>query len=168
MELGPHDHFMQKEIYEQPRAISDTIEAVIDNNNFDITLLGEDAGIFLKDIDSILILAAGTSYYAGLTAKYWFESIAKIPTSVEIASEYRYRDSVVKFKQLIITISQSGETLDTIEALKHAKRIGHKKTLTICNVQDSAIVRESDMVCKARVVLPIPSTPVIMIPTPRI
>jgi len=150
MELGPHDHFMQKEIYEQPRAISDTIEAVIDNNNFDITLLGEDAGIFLKDIDSILILAAGTSYYAGLTAKYWFESIAKIPTSVEIASEYRYRDSVVKFKQLIITISQSGETLDTIEALKHAKRIGHKKTLTICNVQDSAIVRESDMVFYTR------------------
>ena len=150
MELGPHDHFMQKEIYEQPRAIADTIEAVIDKNNFDIKLLGKKSEKLLKDIDSILILAAGTSYYAGLTAKYWLESIAQIPTNVEIASEYRYRDSVFKSKQLIITISQSGETLDTIEALKHAKKIGHKKTLTICNVQDSAIVRESDMVFYTR------------------
>jgi glucosamine--fructose-6-phosphate aminotransferase (isomerizing) len=134
---------MQKEIYEQPRAISDTIEVVMDTNTFDLNILGGNAKKVLKDIDSILILAAGTSYYAGLTAKYWLESIAKIPTNVEIASEYRYRESVPNPKQLIISISQSGETLDTIESLKHAKKSGHKKTLTICNVQESAIVRES-------------------------
>lgn len=145
MELGPYDHFMQKEIYEQPRAISDTIEGVIDSNTFDENILGLNASKILKGIDSILILAAGTSYYAGLTAKYWLEGIARIPTNVEIASEYRYRASVANPKQLIITISQSGETLDTIEALKHAKKNGHKKTLTICNVQESAIVRESSL-----------------------
>jgi glutamine---fructose-6-phosphate transaminase (isomerizing) len=145
MELGPYQHYMQKEIYEQPRAISDTIEAVIDANEFNVEILGDQAKKILSDIDSVLILAAGTSYYAGLTAKYWFESIAKIPTNVEIASEYRYRSSIGNPKQLIITISQSGETLDTIEALKHAKKMGHKKTLTICNVQESAISRESKL-----------------------
>ena len=143
MELGPYSHYMQKEIYEQPRAISDTIEVVMDTNTFDLNILGSNAKKVLKNIDSILILAAGTSYYAGLTAKYWLESIAKIPTNVEIASEYRYRTSVANPEQLIITISQSGETLDTVESLKHAKKSGHKKTLTICNVQESAIVRES-------------------------
>jgi len=143
MDLGPYSHFMQKEIYEQPSAISDSIEAVIDNGRFDLNLLGKHAEKMVQDIDSILIIAAGTSYYAGLTAKYWFESIVGIPTNVEIASEYRYRASVKNPRQLIITISQSGETLDTIEALKHAKKMGHKKTITICNVQDSAIVRES-------------------------
>ena len=145
MELGPYQHYMQKEIYEQPRAISDTIEAVIDANEFNVEILGDQAKKILSDIDSVLILAAGTSYYAGLTAKYWFESIAKIPTNVEIASEYRYRSSIGNPKQLIITISQSGETLDTIEALKHAKKMGHKKTITICNVQESAISRESKL-----------------------
>ncbi len=150
MELGPYDHFMQKEIYEQPRALGDTIEAVIDNNSFDVALLGNNAEKVLVDVDSILILAAGTSYYAGLTAKYWIESIAKINVSVEIASEYRYRSSVPNVNQLVITISQSGETLDTIESLKHAKSMGHKKTLTICNVQDSAIVRESKLVLYTR------------------
>jgi glucosamine--fructose-6-phosphate aminotransferase (isomerizing) len=145
MELGPYSHYMQKEIYEQPRAISDTIEAVMDTNKFDLNILGSNAKKVLKDINSILILAAGTSYYAGLTAKYWLESIAQITTNVEIASEYRYRASVPNPKQLIITISQSGETLDTIESLKHAKKMGHKKTLTICNVQESAIVRESSL-----------------------
>ena len=150
MDLGPHDHFMQKEIYEQPRALGDTIEAVIDNNKFDNSLFGNKAKDVFKNIDSILILAAGTSYYAGLTAKYWFESIAKIPTAIEISSEYRYRDSVPNLNQLVITISQSGETLDTIEALKHAKKIGHKKTLAICNVQESAIVRASNLVFYTR------------------
>ncbi len=150
MDLGPHDHFMQKEIYEQPRALGDTIEAVIDNNKFDNSLFGNKAKDIFKNIDSILILAAGTSYYAGLTAKYWFESIAQIPTTIEISSEYRYRDSVPNPNQLIITISQSGETLDTIEALKHAKKIGHKKTLAICNVQESAIVRASNLVFYTR------------------
>jgi glucosamine--fructose-6-phosphate aminotransferase (isomerizing) len=150
MDLGPHDHFMQKEIYEQPRALGDTIEAVIDNNKFDNSLFGNKAKDVFKNIDSILILAAGTSYYAGLTAKYWFESIAKIPTAIEISSEYRYRDSVPNLNQLVISISQSGETLDTIEALKHAKKIGHKKTLAICNVQESAIVRASSLVFYTR------------------
>ena len=150
MELGPYDHFMQKEIYEQPRALSDTIEAVIDNNAFDVELLGKKAKKILSNVDSVLILAAGTSYYAGLTAKYWMESLAKIPVNVEIASEYRYRTSVPNKNQLIVTISQSGETLDTIESLKHAKNIGHEKTLSICNVQDSAIVRESELVIYTR------------------
>lgn len=150
MDLGPYDHFMQKEIYEQPRALGDTIEAVIDNNKFNDSLFGNKAKEVLKNTDSILILAAGTSYYAGLTAKYWFESIANIPTTIEISSEYRYRKSVPNKNQLVITISQSGETLDTIEALKHAKKIGHKKTLAICNVQESAIVRASKLVFYTR------------------
>jgi len=150
MDLGPHDHFMQKEIYEQPRALGDTIEAVIDNNKFDYSVFGGKAKNIFKNIDSILILAAGTSYYAGLTAKYWFEDIAQIATTVEISSEYRYRKSVPNKNQLVITISQSGETLDTIEALKHAKKIGHKKTLAICNVQESAIARASNLVFYTR------------------
>ncbi|MGE4597239.1 MAG: glutamine--fructose-6-phosphate transaminase (isomerizing) [Methylophilaceae bacterium] len=150
MDLGPFSHFMQKEIYEQPRALGDTIEAVIDNNQFDYSLFGNEADKVLNDVSSILILAAGTSYYAGLTAKYWLESIAQIPTNIEISSEYRYRSSVPNPKQLVITISQSGETLDTIEALKHAKKMGHKKTLAICNVQESAIARASELVFYTR------------------
>ena len=145
MDLGPHDHFMQKEIYEQPRAIGDTIEAVIDNNKFESALFGKNAKNILKNVDGILILAAGTSYYAGLTAKYWLEDVAKIPTAVEISSEYRYRKAVPNKNQLVISISQSGETLDTIEALKHAQKMGHKKTLAICNVQESAIARASKL-----------------------
>ncbi len=150
LELGPYNHFMQKEIHEQPRALTDSIEAVIDSNRFDVTLFGARAAETFRDIDAILILAAGTSYYAGLTAKYWLESIAKIPTSVEIASEYRYRSSVPNPRQLIVTISQSGETLDTMEALKHAKSLGQTQTLSICNVQESAIPRASKLVFYTR------------------
>lgn len=150
MELGPYAHFMQKEIHEQPRALADTIEALIDNNAFSSNLFGEGAEAIFNDIDSILILAAGTSYYAALTAKYWLESIAKVPTNVEIASEYRYRTSVPNAKQLIVTISQSGETLDTMEALKHAKALGQMHTLAICNVQESAIPRASQLVFYTR------------------
>lgn len=150
MELGPYAHFMQKEIHEQPRALADTIEALIDNNAFSSNLFGEGAEVIFNDIDSILILAAGTSYYAALTAKYWLESIAKVPTNVEIASEYRYRTSVPNAKQLIVTISQSGETLDTMEALKHAKALGQMHTLAICNVQESAIPRASQLVFYTR------------------
>ncbi len=150
MELGPYSHFMQKEIHEQPRALTDTIEALIDNNQFSAELFGDDAGEVFKQTDSILILAAGTSYYAALTAKYWLESIAKIATNVEIASEYRYRTSVANPKQLIVTISQSGETLDTMEALKHAKSLGQNLTLSICNVQESAIPRASKLVFYTR------------------
>jgi glucosamine--fructose-6-phosphate aminotransferase (isomerizing) len=150
LELGPYAHFMQKEIHEQPRALTDTIEALIDDNAFSPALFGDQKGEVLKQVDSILILAAGTSYYAALTAKYWLESIAKIPTNVEIASEYRYRDSVPNTRQLIVTISQSGETLDTMEALKHAKSLGQQVTLAICNVQESAIPRASQLVFYTR------------------
>ncbi len=150
MELGPYAHFMQKEIHEQPRALTDTIEALIDDNRFSPALFGDKADELFKQVDSILILAAGTSYYAALTAKYWLESIAKLPTNVEIASEYRYRVSVPNPKQLIVTISQSGETLDTMEALKHAKSLGQNLTLAICNVQESAIPRASQLVFYTR------------------
>ena len=150
MELGPYAHFMQKEIHEQPRALADTIEALIDDNHFSPALFGDGAEAIFNQVDSILILAAGTSYYAALTAKYWIEDIAKLPTSVEIASEYRYRQSVPNPKQLIVTISQSGETLDTMEALKHAKSLGQNLTLAICNVQESAIPRASSLVFYTR------------------
>ncbi len=150
MELGPYAHFMQKEIHEQPRALTDTIEALIDDNQFSAALFGDQAEAIFQQIDSILILAAGTSYYAALTAKYWLESLAKLPTNVEIASEYRYRVSVPNPKQLIVTISQSGETLDTMEALKHAKSLGQNLTLAICNVQESAIPRASQLVFYTR------------------
>jgi glucosamine--fructose-6-phosphate aminotransferase (isomerizing) len=150
MELGPYTHFMQKEIHEQPRALTDTIEAVIDDANFGTALFGREAQEVFSGVDSILILAAGTSYYAGLTAKYWLESIARLPVSVEIASEYRYRSSVPNPRQLIVTISQSGETLDTMEALKHAKSLGQELTLAICNVQESAIPRASKLVFYTR------------------
>ena len=150
MELGPYSHFMQKEIHEQPRALTDTIEALINDNSFSPALFGDAASEVFEQVDSILILAAGTSYYAALTAKYWLESIAKLPTSVEIASEYRYRDSVPNPRQLIVTISQSGETLDTMEALKHAISLGQNLTLSICNVQESAIPRASQLVLYTR------------------
>lgn len=150
MELGPYTHFMQKEIHEQPSALTDTMEATIDDAAFSPALFGKDAAEVLEQADSILILAAGTSYYAGLTAKYWLESIAQLPTSVEIASEYRYRRSVPNPRQLVITISQSGETLDTMEALKHAKSLGQQLTLAICNVQESAIPRASRLIFYTR------------------
>jgi glucosamine--fructose-6-phosphate aminotransferase (isomerizing) len=150
LELGPYAHFMQKEIHEQPRALTDTIEALIDDNKFSVELFGSKASEVFSQINSVLILAAGTSYYAALTAKYWLESIAKLPCNVEIASEYRYRESVANPKQLIVTISQSGETLDTMEALKHAKSLGQHLTLAICNVQESAIPRASQLVFYTR------------------
>jgi glutamine---fructose-6-phosphate transaminase (isomerizing) len=150
LELGPYAHFMQKEIHEQPRALTDTIEALIDDASFSPALFGEGAEAVFKEIDSVLILAAGTSYYAGLTAKYWLESIAGLPTNIEIASEYRYRVSIPNPRQLIVTISQSGETLDTMEALKHAQSLGQKLTLSICNVQESALPRASKLVFYTR------------------
>ena len=150
MELGPYAHFMQKEIHEQPRALTDTMEALIDDNGFSPALFGDAASEVFGQVDSILILAAGTSYYAALTAKYWLESIARLPTNVEIASEYRYRQSVPNPRKLIVTISQSGETLDTMEALKHAKSLGQNLTLAICNVQESAIPRASRLVFYTR------------------
>ena len=138
-ELGPYRHYMQKEIFEQPRAIADTLEGV---TGIMPELFGDNAYKIFKQVDSVLILACGTSYYSGLTAKYWIESVAKIPVSVEIASEYRYRDSVPNPNALVVTISQSGETADTLAALKHARAQGMAHTLTICNVSTSAMVRE--------------------------
>ncbi len=138
-ELGPYRHYMQKEIFEQPTAIANTLEAI---THISPELFGDGAYRIFKEVDSVLILACGTSYYAGSTAKYWLESIAKIPTSVEIASEYRYRDSVPNPRTLVVTISQSGETADTLAALKHARAQGMEHTLTVCNVSTSAMVRE--------------------------
>lgn len=149
LELGAYSHFMQKEIYEQPRAVSDTAEIFLDAG-FIAENFGENAEAVFNDIDSIKILACGTSYYAALTAKYWLESIAKIATDVEIASEYRYREVIANPKQLIITISQSGETLDTMEALKYAQAMGHKHSLSICNVMESALPRASELVVYTR------------------
>ncbi len=139
VELGQFQHYMQKEISEQPRAIADTLEGV---TGIMPELFGDSAFNVFKQIDSVLILACGTSYYAGLTAKYWIESIAKIPVNVEIASEYRYRDSVPNSNSLVVAISQSGETADTLAALKHARSLGMLHTLTICNVATSDMVRE--------------------------
>ncbi len=150
LELGPYRHFMQKEIHEQPRALGDTIEAAIDAGGFPATLFGKNAEAVLSDIEGVQILACGTSYYAGLTARYWIEAIAGLPCSVEIASEYRYRAAYANPKHLIVTISQSGETLDTMEALKYAKSLGHLHTLSICNVPESAIPRASELVCYTR------------------
>jgi glucosamine--fructose-6-phosphate aminotransferase (isomerizing) len=138
-ELGPYRHYMQKEIFEQPRVVGDTLEGV---TGIMPELFGDDAFRVFKEIDRVLILACGTSYYAGLTAKYWIESVAKLPVNVEIASEYRYRDSVPHPSTLVVTISQSGETADTLAALKHARGLGMTNTLTICNVAHSAMVRE--------------------------
>ncbi|MET0808376.1 MAG: glutamine--fructose-6-phosphate transaminase (isomerizing) [Pseudoxanthomonas sp.] len=149
LELGPYRHFMQKEIHEQPRALADTIEAVIDGG-FDASLFGASAEAVLRDIEGVQILACGTSYYAGMTARYWMEAISGLPCSVEIASEYRYRAAHANPKHLIVTISQSGETLDTMEALKYAKSLGHLHTLSVCNVPESAIPRASELVCYTR------------------
>ncbi|OIQ71205.1 glutamine--fructose-6-phosphate aminotransferase [mine drainage metagenome] len=142
VELGPYRHFMQKEIFEQPRAIADTLEGV---QSVTPTLFGAAAASVFPAISSVRILACGTSYYAGLTAKYWIESIARVQVDVEIASEYRYRDSVPDPAALVVVISQSGETADTLAALKHAKQLGHTHTLAVVNVQTSAMARETAM-----------------------
>ncbi|MEP7154694.1 MAG: glutamine--fructose-6-phosphate transaminase (isomerizing) [Betaproteobacteria bacterium] len=148
-ELGPYQHFMQKEIHEQPRALADTMEAVL-TEGVHPGLFGEGAAEIFRDIDAVLILASGTSYYSALVAKQWIETIARIPVVVELGHEYRYRDSIANPKQLVVTISQSGETLDTMEALKRAKELGHAYTLSICNVRESAIPRASRLVCYTR------------------
>jgi glucosamine--fructose-6-phosphate aminotransferase (isomerizing) len=141
-ELGPYRHYMQKEIFEQPRAIGDTLEGL---EGITPELFGDGAYSVFKEIDNVLILACGTSYYSGCTAKYWLEGIAKIPTQVEVASEYRYRTSVPNPRTLVVTITQSGETADTLAALRHAQSLGMKHTLTVCNVATSAMVRECEL-----------------------
>jgi glutamine---fructose-6-phosphate transaminase (isomerizing) len=150
VDLGPYRHYMQKEIHEQPRAVSDTLEGVIDGGVDIDGLYGAGAATAFAGIDSVLILASGTSYYAGLVARYWLEGVAQVPCGVELGHEYRYRDSIPNPRQLVVTISQSGETLDTMEALKRAKELGHPHTLSICNVRESAIPRASKFVFYTR------------------
>jgi len=156
-ELGPYRHYMQKEIFEQPGAIANTLEGV---EGISPELFGDAAHRVFKDIDAVLILACGTSYYSGCTAKYWLESIAGIPTQVEVASEYRYRTSVPNPRTLVVTITQSGETADTLAALRHAQSLGMTQTLTICNVATSAMVRECKLayVTRAGVEIGVAST----------
>jgi len=143
-ELGPYAHYMQKEIAEQPRAITDTVEKILDIG-FMPELFGADAVNVLRDVECVTVLACGTSYHAGLVARYWIEQIARIPCVTEVASEYRYRASVPNPRALVVTISQSGETADTLAALKHAKAQGHHHSLAICNVAESAIIRQSSL-----------------------
>jgi glucosamine--fructose-6-phosphate aminotransferase (isomerizing) len=150
VDLGPYRHYMQKEIHEQPRAVSDTLEAVIDAGIDIDGLFGAGAAAAFRGIEAVLVLASGTSYYAGLVARYWIEGLALVPCSVELGHEYRYRDSIPNPKQLIVTISQSGETLDTMEALKRARELGQPNTLSICNVRESAIPRASRYVFYTR------------------
>lgn len=141
-ELGPYRHYMQKEIFEQPRAIADTLEGV---EGITPTLFGKKAEEVFRSTRRILMLACGTSFYAALTSKYWLEAIAGIPVDVEIASEYRYRTTIPDPETLVVTISQSGETADTLAALKHAVSMGMTKTLAICNVAQSALVHECEL-----------------------
>ncbi|MEO8847200.1 MAG: glutamine--fructose-6-phosphate transaminase (isomerizing) [Casimicrobiaceae bacterium] len=147
VELGPYQHFMQKEIFEQPRAVSDTLEAV---GGISPQLFGAAAETALLAIDRVLILACGTSYFSSLIARQWLESVARIACDVEVASEYRYRDSVPNARTLVVVVSQSGETADTLAALKHAKALGHPHTLAICNVATSAMVRQTEMLFLTR------------------
>ncbi|MCG7577217.1 MULTISPECIES: glutamine--fructose-6-phosphate transaminase (isomerizing) [unclassified Halomonas] len=143
VELGDYSHYMQKEIFEQPQALSNTLEMISGAGQLQPGIFGAEAAEIFQQVNSVLILACGTSSYAGMTAKYWIEQVAGIPCNVEIASEYRYRHSVPNPKQLVVVISQSGETADTLAALHHAKAQGHIFTLAICNVPESAIVRET-------------------------
>jgi glucosamine--fructose-6-phosphate aminotransferase (isomerizing) len=146
VQLGEYTHYMQKEIHEQPQALANTLESVCNSQSLIPGIFGADAAATFADIDSILILACGTSFHAGLVARFWLEEIAGIRCNVEVASEYRYRTSVPNPKSLVVVISQSGETADTQAALNHAKKQGHEHTLAICNVPESALIR----LCKLR------------------
>jgi glucosamine--fructose-6-phosphate aminotransferase (isomerizing) len=145
VELGPYRHYMQKEIFEQPGAVANTLEMVTGARSVSANLFGADAEEVLHKTGSVLIIACGTSYHAGMVARYWLESIAGVACNVEIASEYRYRDSVPAADTLVIAVSQSGETADTLAALQHAKSLGHRHSLAICNVPESALVRAADL-----------------------
>ncbi len=145
VELGEYQHYMQKEIHEQPQALANTLESVCNSQSLVPGIFGAEANTIFPQVENILILACGTSNHSGQVAKYWLEEIAGIPCNVEIASEYRYRTSVPNPKTLVVTISQSGETADTLAALIHAKTTGHAFTLAICNVPESAIIRQSKL-----------------------
>jgi len=142
VDLGPYRHFMQKEIFEQPRAIADTLESV---GGIGPELFGENAAEALASVDAVHVLACGTSYYSGMVARLWLEAVAGLPAQAEIASEYRYRASVPNPDALVVVVSQSGETADTLAALKHAKALGHRHTLAICNVATSSMVRQTEL-----------------------
>ncbi len=142
VELGNYSHYMQKEILEQPEAVANTLEIIGGSKTVQPGIFGAEATTHLPEVDHILILAGGTSAHSGLTARYWLEAVAGVPCTVEIASEYRYRTSVPNPRQLVVAISQSGETADTLAALRYAKSLGQSKTLVICNVPESAIVGE--------------------------
>ncbi len=142
-ELGNYRHFMQKEIHEQPRALTDTLHDALMGERLLPEIFGVDAAQVFAKINAVTILACGTSYHAAKVASYWIESLAGIPCNAEIASEYRYRDSVPNPQALVVTLSQSGETADTLAALRHAQALGHAHTLCICNVAESALVRLS-------------------------
>ena len=141
-QLGPYRHFMQKEIFEQPRALADTVERV---HAIEPSLFGEQAEAALRGVRSVLLLACGTSHHAGLVARHWLEGIAGVPCSVEIASEYRYRSSVADPEGLVVAISQSGETADTLSALEHAQSLGFARSLAVCNVATSALMRATGL-----------------------
>ena len=146
VDLGNYDHFMQKEIFEQPQAIRDTLESRITNNSVVISAFGHKAEEIFNKVKQIQIVACGTSFNAGLVAKYWLEDIAKIPCNVEVASEYRYRRPILLNQTLFITLSQSGETADTVEALKAAKKINSNiSTLCVTNSAESSLTRLSDL-----------------------
>jgi glucosamine--fructose-6-phosphate aminotransferase (isomerizing) len=145
VELGAYKHYMQKEIFEQPRAVADTLELATKTSTLSPQLFGAEAPRVLEEVDSVLIVACGTSYHAGLVARQWIESLAGIRCAVEIASEYRYRDSVPDPRTLVVAISQSGETADTLAALEHARSLGQKHSLAICNVAESALVRATQL-----------------------
>ncbi len=145
VELGEYRHYMQKEIFEQPRAVADTLALATASKTLPTQLFGAEAPRILADIDSVLVVACGTSSHAGLVGRQWIESLAGIPCNVEVASEYRYRTSVPNPRTLVVAISQSGETADTLAALQHAKSLGHEHTLAICNVPESAIVRAAEL-----------------------
>ena len=145
VDLGSYSHYMQKEIFEQPKAVANTLEMVAGAHAVPPEVFGAQAESIFRDIDAVLILACGTSYHAGMVARYWIEGLAGVPCNVEIASEYRYRESVPNPRALVVAISQSGETADTIAAVHHARGLGHRHCLSICNVPESALVRTSDL-----------------------
>ena len=150
IDKGHYRHYMLKEIYEQPFAISQALEGRFINNRLQESSFGHNASYVFDNIKSVQILACGTSYHAGLVARYWFEKLARVPCNIEVASEFRYRNPVLAEDTLIVTISQSGETADTLAALQEAKKLGAKYSLAICNVSESSLVRESDLVLMTR------------------
>ncbi len=150
VERGDYRHYMLKEIFEQPRAISETLEGRMHNGRVLDEAFGVNAEGIFNDVENVQIVACGTSFHAGMVAKYWFEALAKIPCEIEVASEFRYRSHVVRPNTLFVTISQSGETADTLAALRETSRLGYRHTLTICNVPESSLVRESELALMTR------------------